>query len=146
MQIELSQQFLLDSQLGIISTKEETIWQNHCSASILCQAILNHHHKEVSRFARSEVGWEVALHIVLLVTTVWRIHQDDIKLIVIGIVQHILRERVAMKDLGRIDIMQQHIRDAKHIGELLLLDAIDGVGKSLTILSGVHLLIKGFEP
>ena len=88
----------------------------------------------------------MALYIVLLIAAVWRIHQNDIKLVIVRIVQYIFCQRVAVIDLGRVDIMQQHIGDAEHVRELLLLDAIDRLGIFFAVFSCLHLLVKGFQP
>ena len=86
------------------------------------------------------------LDVVLLAAAVRRIHQYDVKLVVVGIVEHILCQRVVVHHLGRVDVVEQHIGDAEHIGELLFLDAIDRLGVFLFVLRRVHLLVERFQP
>ena len=42
--------------------------------------------------------------------------------------------------------MQQHVGHAQHVGELLLLDAEDGLGILLPVLGRLHLLVEGIQP
>ena len=42
--------------------------------------------------------------------------------------------------------MQQHISDAQHIGELLFLYAVDGLGIFLFVFCRLYFLVKGFQP
>ena len=86
------------------------------------------------------------LDVVLLTTTVWGIHQYHVKLVLVGIVQHIPRQRVVVIDVGRVNIVQQHIGHTQHVGELLFLDTVDGTGIFLLVFSRLDFLIKCFEP
>ena len=124
-EVELSQEFLLDSSLRPISTKEESVRKYDCCTTILCQTIHDDYHEEVCRLACCEVGREMALHVVLLITAIRRIHQNDIKPVIICIVEYIFGKGIAMIHLWRLYIVEKHIGDAKHIRELLLLYTID---------------------
>ena len=88
----------------------------------------------------------MAFHFVLLVSAIRGIHQDDIETVGIRIVQHILCERVAVIDLWRVDIVEQHICDTKHVGELLLLDTVDALGIEFPLLGCGDFLVERLEP
>ena len=51
-----------------------------------------------------------------------------------------------MIDLGQVHTVEQHISDAEHIGELLLLNAKDGAAEGLLILHGGDVLLQGLQP
>ena len=42
--------------------------------------------------------------------------------------------------------MQEHVGDAKHVRELLLLDSVDGVAERLPVLRSPDLAVKLLEP
>ena len=65
------------------------------------------------------------LDVVLLAASVRWIHQYDIKLVFVRIVENVLRQGVVVHHFGRVDVMQKHIGDTEHIWKLLFLDAID---------------------
>ena len=145
-EIELTKKLFLDGKFGVVRSKEEAVRQDDCGPAMLCQTILDDHHKEVGCLAGCKVAGEVALHFVLLVSAIRWIHQDNIETVIIRIVQDILGERVAMIDLWRIDIVEQHIGDAKHVGELLLLDSVDALGIGLSLFGCGDFLVERLEP
>ena len=51
-----------------------------------------------------------------------------------------------MEHLRHVQVMQQHIRDAKHIGELLFLNTVNGVGILFLVLGGFDLFLQFFQP
>lgn len=51
-----------------------------------------------------------------------------------------------MIDLRHIDAMQQHVRDAEHVRELLFLDAVDGAADRFLIRGRLHLLLELLQP
>ena len=57
--------------------------------------------------AAGEVGREVILHVALLAAAVGRVHQDDIKLIVHRVVEHITEQGILMEHARHIQPMQQ---------------------------------------
>ena len=83
------------------------------------------------RLFRAAVGW---------------IHQNHIDLIVLGIVQHITQQSVVVEHLRHVQIMQQHICDAKHIGKLLFLDAVNRVGVLFFVFCGFDFFLQLFQP
>ena len=88
----------------------------------------------------------MALYLVLLVAAIRGIHQNHVELIILCVVQHILCQRVAIIHFRRVDIMQQHVSDAKHVRELFLFYPINRIGKGLSILCCLYLLVEGFQP
>ena len=68
-------------------------------------------------------------NIIFLRTTIGRVHQDDVELIRICIVQQIMLQRVHMIDIGNFNVMQQHIGHAEQIWERLLLNSVNAVIK-----------------
>ena len=67
----------------------------------------------------------MGLFVIVFAASVRWIHQNDIKLVIVRIVENVLRQGVVMHHLGRVNIMQKHIGDTEHVWELLFLDAID---------------------
>lgn len=63
----------------------------------------------------AKVSRKMVLNFRLFRPTIGRIHQDNVYLIVLGIVQNISEKCVIMEHLRHIHIMQQHISDAKNI-------------------------------
>lgn len=73
-------------------------------------------------------------------------HQYLVKLVLVRIVQHLARQAVAMQNVRLVNIMQQHIRNRQHIGELLFLHAMNRVTEQLPVNSVFHLRGKFFQP
>lgn len=86
------------------------------------------------------------LHVVLLAAAVGRVHQDDIKLIIHRVVEHIMKQGILMEHARHIQPMQQQVGDAEHVRELLLLDAVYGLAVLLLVRCVFHLLVQLFEP
>ena len=51
-----------------------------------------------------------------------------------------------MENLRHVQIMQQHIRDAEHIGELLFLDAVNRLAENLPVFGGFDFLLQLVQP
>ena len=84
----------------------------------------------------------MVLHILLFAAAVGRIHQDHVKLILLRVVQYVVQQRVVVEHLRHIEAVQQQIGDAEHVGELLLLDAVDGIPVFLRIRRVLDLLLQ----
>ena len=82
----------------------------------------------------------------LLAAAVRGIHQDDVKLIVHCVVQHVPKQAVVVEYLRHVQIVLQHVGDAEHVRELLLLNAVDGLTEGRPILSGLDFLFQFFQP
>ena len=67
----------------------------------------------------------MVLDIRLFTPAVGGIHEDDVHLVVLSVIQHILQQRIIMEHLRHIQIMQEHVSDTEHIRELLLFYAVD---------------------
>ena len=139
MQIKLLQQFLLQRNLGIVQAEQETIGQNHSSTTILFQTVHDNRHEEVSRFRRCQIGGEVILNMRLFVTTIGRVHQDHIKLVIFGVVENITDQGIIMEDFRIIQTMQQHIGNAENVGELLFFNSVCGNGIGFLVCYGFNL-------
>lgn len=146
MEVELAHQLPLDGDLRIIGTEKEAIREDDRGASVLLETVHDDGHEEVGGLGACEVCREVILHVIFLRATIRRIHQDHIELVLLGIVEDIPKQRVVMIDLWYVDAMQQHIRDAKHVRELLLLDAVDGAADRFLIRGRLHLLLELLQP
>ena len=68
------------------------------------------------------------------------VHQDNIELIRICIVQQIMLQRVHMIDIRNFNVMQQHIGHAEQIRERFFLDSVNAVIKLLLSRSIGYLL------
>ena len=84
--------------------------------------------------------------VVFFAASVWRIHQNNIKLVFICIIEYILRQRIVVHHTWRVYVMQKHVGDTKHVWELLLFNAIDGPCIFLFVFCCLDFLIKGFQP
>ena len=146
MQVEFGQQFLFDVYLGVVGTEQETVRQNHCHTTVLLQTVHNDRHEEVCSFAACKVSGEMIFNICLFAAAVGRVHENHVKLIVHGVVQYVLEQGVVVEYTRNIQPMQQKVGDAKHIGELLFLDAVDGVAILLCISGALYLLLQLFQP
>ena len=88
----------------------------------------------------------MVLYFRLFRSSIGRVHQNHINLIVLGIVQHITQQSVVVEHLRHVQIMQQHICDAKHIGKLLFLDAVNRVSVLFFVLGGFDFFLQFFQP
>lgn len=103
-------------------------------------------HEEVGRLAVREVVGEVAHDVFLLTAAVWRIHEDLVELVFLRVVEDIVEQAVAVVDVGVVDAVQQQVRDGEHVGELLLLDAVDGVVPEGAVVGRRDLLLELAQP
>ena len=51
-----------------------------------------------------------------------------------------------MEHLGHVHVVQQHVRDAEHIGELLFLNAVDALPEGGAVVRAADLLAQLLEP
>ena len=51
-----------------------------------------------------------------------------------------------MEHLRDVQVVQEHVRDAEHVGELLLLDAVDGVAVGLAVFRRLDLALQFLKP
>ena len=146
MDIELREQLRLDCYFGIVCAKQEAIRQNDSCAAIFLQSIHNNGHEQVSRFAAGKVSRKMVLNFRLFRPTIGRIHQDNVYLIVLGIVQNISEKCVIMEHLRHIHIMQQHISDAKNIRKLFLFNSVNGIITQVLVSCCLNFLTQNFQP
>ena len=146
MEVELAHQLPLDGDLRIIGTEKEAIREDDCRTSFLLETVHDNRHEEIGSLRACEVCREVILHVIFLRTTIRRIHKDHVELVLLGIVEDVQEQRIVMIDLRYIDAMQQHVRDAEHVWELLLLDAVDGAADRFLIRGRLHLLLELLQP
>lgn len=116
MQVELRQQLFLDAYFGVVGAKQEAVGQNHRRPASLLQPVHDDRHKEIRRLAAGQVCGEVIFHVCFLTTPIGRIHQHHIKLVVLGVVQHIMKQAVVVVNVRHIYVVQQQVGDAEHIG------------------------------
>jgi restriction endonuclease S subunit len=103
-------------------------------------------HEQVSRFAAGKVSRKMVLNFRLFRPTIGRIHQDNVYLIVLGIVQNISEKCVIMEHLRHIHIMQQHISDAKNIRKLFLFNSVNGIITQVLVSCCLNFLTQNFQP
>lgn len=77
----------------------------------------------------------------ILMTTIRRIHQDNIKLIIIRIIQKIMLQRIHVINIRYFDIMQKHIGNAKKIRKRFLFDTINTIIKLFLCCCILNLLL-----
>ena len=145
-QIELPQQLLFNAHLGVVGAEQKAVRQDHRRPAILFQPVHNHRHEQVGGLAAGQVAGEMVLHVRLLAAAVGGIHQYHVHLVVLGVVQHIVKQGIRVVHLGHIQPMKQKVGHAEHIGELLFLDAVDGIAVSFLVLCGFHLLVQLLQP
>ena len=139
-------ELLLDVHLGVVQTEQETVRHDNSSPALLLQAVHDNRKKEVRGLGACQIVREEALNGLVLMSTIGRVHQDNIELIRICIVQQIMLQRVHVIDVRSLNVMQQHIGDAQHIWELLLFNAIYGVCIQGFILCCLDLFMQSFQP
>ena len=127
-------------------TEEEAVRQYDRRAAILFQPVHDDGHEQIRRLAAGEVIREVVLHVLLLAAAVGRVHQDHVELILLRVIQHIVQQAVVVEHLRHIEAVQQQIGDAEHVGELLLLNAVDGIPVFLRIRRVLDLLLQLAKP
>ena len=146
MQVEFGQQFLFDVDLGVIGTEQESVGQNHRHTTILLQTIHDDRHEKVSSFAACKIIWKVILYIRLFTAAVGRVHKNDIKLIVYGVVKYIFEKGIVMVHTRNIKSVQKEIGDTKHIRELLFLNTINRIAVFFCICCTANLFLQFFQP
>ena len=88
----------------------------------------------------------MVFYVGLFVAAVGGIHQRHIELVRLGVVQHIPHQSVVVVHPGDIQSVKQQVGDAKHIGELFFLNAVDGIAVGFFGFRGVDLLVQLFQP
>ena len=108
-QVEIPEQLCLNGNLCVICSKKETIRNNDSSTAIFLQAIHDKHHEEISSLATAHIRRKVRFHVGLFITSVGWIHQNNIKLVSVCIVENILCKRVVVIYQWRVNTMQQQV-------------------------------------
>ena len=145
-QVEIRQQLLFDVQLGVVGAEQKAVGQDDRRAAAGLEPVHDDRQKQVGGFAAGEVCREVVFDVGLLAAAVGRIHQHHVELVVRGVVQHVVQQAVVVVDAGVVQVVQQKVGDAEHIGELLFLDAVDRAGPGRLIGGGLHLPAQLLEP
>ena len=57
-----------------------------------------------------------------------------------------MKQAVAVVDVGVVDAVQQQVGDGEHVGELLLLDAVNGVVPEGAVVGRRDLLLEFAQP
>ncbi len=145
-QVALGHEFLLDVDFRVVGAEEEAVGQDDGGAASLLESVEDYAHEEVGRLAVREVVGKVAHDVFLLAAAVRRIHEDLIKLVFLRVVEDIMEQAVAVVDVGVVDAVQQQVGDGEHVGELLLLDAVDGVVPKGAVVGRCDLLLELAQP
>ena len=124
-QVEFMQQFLFDVQLGVVGAEQKAVGQDDGRPAAGLEPVHDHRHKQVGSLAAGQVGGKVVFDVGLFTAAVGRVHQNHVEAVLRGVVQHVVQQGVVVVDLGVVQVVQQQVGDAEHIGELLFLDAID---------------------
>ena len=139
-QIKLANELFLDVYLRIVQTEQETIRHDNSSSAVFLQTVQDHRHEQIGGLRACQIIGEESLNGLVLMSAIGRVHQDDVELIRICIVQQIMLQRVHMIDIGNFNVMQQHIGHAEQIRERLFLDSVNAVIKLLLSRSVGYLL------
>lgn len=145
-EVELRDQLLLEGDLGAIRSEEEAVRQDDGGAAIPLEAAEDDGHKEVCGLAAGQICGEVLLDGILFRAAVWRIHENDVKGVSLGVVEQIAGERVVVHHVGGVQAMKQEVGDAEGVGELLLLDAVEGRIERGYIFHSLCLILKHLQP
>ena len=134
MQVAFGQQSLLQPRFDALAEQGAIRQHNRGPAAGFEQAD-EQGQKQIGRFAGAELGREVVLNAVFLLAAEGWIGDDHVHLIgrpiiAIGPGQGV----VTPHEAGILDAMQQHVGDAQHVGNGLLLDQPQG---------GLHRLLIG---
>ena len=144
-QIELREELLLNSHLCVICSKEESIGKNDCAATVVLQTVHNNRHKQICRLAASEIRREVLLYAFFLVSTIRRIHKNNVKFVCFSVIAYILLKRVAVNDLRIINIVKKHISCTEQERKCFLLNTVDRIAVNRTVFYTFNLRIKHFK-
>ena len=145
-EVEFLQQLLLEIDFRVVGAEEEAVRQDDGGAAVLFETIHDDGHEKVRRFGTCEIGGEDVLDVRLFAAAVGGIHEHDVEAVVVGVVQDVLQQRVAVEDVGHVQIMEEHVRDAEHVGELLLLDAMDGIAEGRLVGGRLDLFLQFLQP
>ena len=140
------QQFLFDVQLGVVGAEQKAVGQDDGRPAAGLEPVHDHRHKQVGGLAAGQVGGKVVFDVGLFTAAVGRVHQNHVEAVLRGVVQHVVQQGVVVVDLGVVQVMQQQVGDAEHIGELLFLNAIDGVAEGCLVFGGLDLLAQLLQP
>ncbi len=146
MEVELRQQLTLEVDLRVVRPEEEAVRQDDGGAAVPFQAVHDDGHEEVGGFGACEIGGKMVLHVGLFAAAVGGIHEDHVEAVVVGIVQNVFQQGVVVEDVGLVQIMEEHVRDAEHVGELLLLDAVDGSAEGGAVRRGFDFRFELLQP
>ena len=146
MKVELAEQLLFDVQFGVVGAKQKAVGQDHRRPSAGLEPVHDNRHEQVSGFTAGQIGRKVVFHICFFAATVGRIHQNNVHPILSGVVQHIMQQSIVVVDTRVVEVVQQQVGDTEHIGELLFLDAVDGIAESRLIFGGLDLLVQLLQP
>ena len=139
-QIKLANELFLDVYLRIVQTEQETIRHDNSSSAVFLQTVQDHRHEQIGSLRACQIIGEEALNGLVLMSAIGRVHQDDVELIRVRIVQQIMLQRVHVIDVRNLNVMQQHIGYAEQIRERLFLDSVNAVIKLLLSRSIGYLL------
>ena len=145
-EVEFGQQLLLEIDFRVVGAEEETVRQDDGGAAVLFETVHDDGHEKVCRFGTCEISGKDVLDVRLFAAAVGRIHEHDGEAVVVGVIQHVLQQRVAVEDVGYVQIMKEHICDAEHVGELLLLDAVDGTTVGRLVGRRFDFFLQLFQP
>ena len=146
MEVELRQQLLFQVDLGPVRAEQEAVGQDHRRPAALLQTVHDDRHKEVRGLGAGQVVGEMVLDLRFLAAAEGRVHEDHVELVVLGVVQHIPQKGVVVIHPRDVQPMQQQVRDAEHVGELLLFDAVDGIAVGRLVRRALDLLPQLLEP
>ena len=65
MQVELAHELILDSQLRIVRTEQESVRENNCRTALLLKPVHDDGHEKIGCLGTGKVSWEVSLHVSL---------------------------------------------------------------------------------
>ena len=141
----LLQQLLLEGQLCAIGTEEEAVRQNDGGTAVALQTVQNHGHEEVGRFAAAQIRRKVGLDAFQFVAAVGGIHDDDVKAVGVFIILNAAFQRVAVADIGVVDVVEEQVRHAQQIGQSFFFAAVQGGVELRLVVRAVDLPLQFLE-
>ena len=133
-QVALLHQMFLEPRLHAFA-EERAIGQHHGGAAFWLQDADDEGEEEVGGLAGLEVLGEVALDAVFLAPAEGRIGENDVHAIDWRVADVGPRQRVVVAhEAGILNAVQQHVGDAEHVRQLLLLDRAQRFLHALLVL------------
>ena len=122
-QVAALQQHLPEADGGVVGVREERVLDDDARAAAGLEHLDEVLEEEERRLAGADR--EVLLDLLALLAAEGRVGEDDVEAVLLLDVGEVLREGVGVADVRRLDAVQDHVHDRDHVGEGLLLLAVE---------------------